>query len=195
MIFLLLLFYLPQLLSLFPSQPPITIPDPTPTSTPAPSPSPRSELKIPITTDGAKTLSERSESKGSPNSIISELSLWTGLATYRSSHNRPSLILEESLCRYARKRVQQHSGRTDLDNHAGFQADADSGSLFTDIGGDFINIAEVLAYLPSALTATQVIEWGWDSSPAHREGILANEMTHACFTGIAPFYVGILGHR
>ena len=66
-------------------------------------------------------------------------------------------------------------------------------SVFEETG--FNQVAEVLAFLPTAQTATQVLEWGWDSSPAHREGLLSNDMTHACITGTSPFYVGILGKR
>ncbi len=129
-----------------------------------------------------------------PASGISETDLWNALVAYRAGHSRTQVIREESLCAYARKRVAEHLGKTDLDNHAGFTRDAENGSLFNETG-DFTELGEVLAYLPGAQTATQVIEWGWDSSPAHREGLLSNDSTHACIVGTPPFFAGILGHR
>ena len=134
-------------------------------------------------------------------SSITETGLWQALATYRTGHSRNSLTREEPLCAYARKRVVEHQerlknlqeGESPLDNHSGFQRDADSGSIFSDTG--FSSVAEVLAFLPDAQNSTQIIEWGWDSSPAHREGLLSNDFTHACVVGTAPFYVGILGRR
>ena len=44
-------------------------------------------------------------------------------------------------------------------------------------------------------TATQIIEWGWDSSTPHRNAQLSNDWTHACVSGRFPFYVGIFAHR
>lgn len=139
----------------------------------------------------------------SPNqtSNITETDLWQALANYRTAHSRNTLTREEPLCAYARQRVVEHQerlkniqeGESPLDNHSGFQRDADSGSIFSDTG--FSSVAEVLAFLPDAQNSTQIIEWGWDSSPAHREGLLSNDFTHACVVGTAPFYVGILGRR
>ncbi len=132
---------------------------------------------------------------------ITETELWQALVNYRASHNSIPLVHEESLCVYGRKRLAEHQLRlketTDpnsvLDNHLGFQRDADSGSLFTETNFNFVS--EVLAFIPDASNAVQVIEWGWDSSPEHREGLLSNEMTHGCIVGIKPLFVGILGRR
>lgn len=140
--------------------------------------------------------------QSTPNPVsISQQELWNALTIYRQTHDRNSLVFEENLCKYARARVVEHQNRfitispddNPLDNHAGFQRDADSGLVFETT--NFNTVAEVLAYLPNAQNATQVIEWGWDSSPAHREGLLSNDSTHACLAGTAPFFVGILGTR
>ena len=133
--------------------------------------------------------------------VISEADLWQALVVYRQAHSRNPVIHEESLCRYGRKRVAEHEerlkqlaeGDSPLDGHSGFNRDGESGSLWQEIGGSFTNVGEVLAYIPNAQNATQVIEWGWDSSPAHREGLLSNDYTHACVVGEKPFFVGILG--
>lgn len=166
-----------------------------PQASPSPSPSigpPLSRSPAPVPSPSLSTIPTPAPI---PNAGISETDLWNALVNYRTSHNRTPAIREESLCQYARKRVQQHLGRADLDNHSGFQADADSGALFSETGNSFTQLGEVLAYLPNVQTATQVIEWGWDSSPAHREGLLSNDSTHACIVGTSPFFVGILGHQ
>lgn len=195
-IFLSLGLYLPQLYPpirpLFPEHitRPWPSPSPSPTPSPTPAPSPESQTQAIV----------QSQASPSPISII-EASLFQALLDYRATHNRTSIIYEPSLCSYAYKRLSQHQerfktlaeGENPLDGHAGFQRDADSGAIFADTG--FTSVGEVLAFLPQAQTATQVIEWGWDSSSAHREGLLSNEMTHACVVGTTPFYVGILGKR
>ncbi|MBI2010100.1 MAG: hypothetical protein HYS86_02870 [Candidatus Chisholmbacteria bacterium] len=195
-IFLSLGAYLPELYSpirpLFPEH--ITRPWPSPPPSPSPSPTPEPSLEP--QTQAITT----SQSSATPTSIT-EASLYQALLAYRATHNRNPIIYEPSLCSYAYKRLSQHQerfktlneGDNPLDGHAGFQRDADAGSIFADTG--FSSVGEVLAFLPQAQTATQVIEWGWDSSPAHREGLLSNEMTHACVVGTTPFYVGILGKR
>lgn len=132
---------------------------------------------------------------------ISETDLYNALRDYRTANDRTHLVLEENLCLYARKRVEEHRKRLEtlkpddkpLDSHAGFQRDADSGELFKTT--DMKAVAENLAYLPAYTTATQIVEWGWDSSTAHRDAQLSNDWTHVCLSGKYPFYVGIFGHR
>ncbi|MBI5356315.1 hypothetical protein HZB78_01755 [Candidatus Collierbacteria bacterium] len=136
-----------------------------------------------------------------PPPHISEDQLWQALLDYRQSQNRTHLVKEESLCIYARKRVEEHQTRyltlgpddKPLDSHAGFERDAANESLFKDT--NFPALAENLAYLPGYANATQIIEWGWDSSLPHRNAQLSNEWTHACVAGRFPFYVGIFAHR
>lgn len=132
---------------------------------------------------------------------ISEDQLWQALADYRKAQNRTNLVREESLCVYARKRVEEHQTRfltlgpedQALDSHAGFERDAANQSVFKDT--NFPALAENLAFLPDYATATQIIEWGWDSSFPHRNAQLSNDWTHACISGRFPFYVGIFAHR
>lgn len=136
-----------------------------------------------------------------PPPHISEDQLMQALSDYRQSQNRTHLVKEESLCVYARKRVEEHqvryltlkSDEKPLDSHAGFERDAANESLFKDT--NFPALAENLAYLPGYATATQIIEWGWDSSTPHRNAQLSNDWTHACVSGRFPFYVGIFAHR
>lgn len=132
---------------------------------------------------------------------ISEDQLMQSLLDYRQSQNRTHLVKEESLCVYARKRVEEHHARylnlksdeKPLDSHAGFERDAANESVFKET--NFPALAENLAYLPGYATATQIIEWGWDSSLPHRNAQLSNDWTHACISGRFPFYVGIFAHR
>ena len=139
--------------------------------------------------------------KPTPPPHISEDQLWQALLDYRQSQNRTHLVKEESLCVYARKRVEEHQARyltlkddeKPLDSHAGFERDAANESLFKDT--NFPALAENLAYLPGYATATQIIEWGWDSSTPHRNAQLSNDWTHACVSGRFPFYVGIFARR
>ena len=136
-----------------------------------------------------------------PPPTISEANLYNALQDYRTANGRTHLVLEENLCIYARKRVEEHIRRLEtlkpddkpLDAHAGFQRDADSGDLFKVT--DMKAVAENLAYLPAYTTATQIIEWGWDTSTAHRDAQLGNDWTHVCLSGKFPFYVGIFGKR
>lgn len=136
-----------------------------------------------------------------PPPTISEAELYQSLADYRASHGRTRLVLEENLCVYARKRVDEHLKRLEtlspddkpLDSHSGFQRDADSGDLFKIT--DMKAVAENLAYLPDYATATQIVEWGWDTSTSHRDAQLSNDWSHVCLSGKYPLYVGIFGHR
>jgi uncharacterized protein YkwD len=81
-----------------------------------------------------------------------------------------------------------------LDNHAGFISDGESGYLFTTT--EFNVVAENLAYWPTAQYASQVIEWGWDTSTeGHREAQLSTDYTHACLSGRNGFFVAIFGRH
>lgn len=132
--------------------------------------------------------------------IVEDL-LWAALLAYRQSHQRQQLVLEEPLCLYARGRVAELTqrlktipeGETALDGHAGFHRDAENGSVFTRTG--FPAVSENLAYLPQVKTATQVIEWGWDTSTSHRDAQLSNEWSHGCVVGPGPFFVALFAHR
>lgn len=137
----------------------------------------------------------------------SETELWQALVDYRHAHERSDLILDESICRYARKRVQDHLSLIEdkkpseypnpdkypLDAHQGFSSDASTGSAFEITGKN--HLAENLAYWPDAQYANQIIEWGWDTSTeGHRETQLSNDWTHGCIAGGNGFYVAIFGY-
>jgi len=111
------------------------------------------------------------------------------------------------LCLYAQKRLQDHltliekktppadypnPDKYPLDSHQGFSVDAQSGYAFDVTQTQ--KLAENLAYFPNAQTATQIIEWGWDTSTeGHREAQLSNDYSKACLWGEAGFYVAIFG--
>lgn len=135
---------------------------------------------------------------------FTEAELWEALQTYRDSHNVRKLELSEDVCRYARKRVQDHlddfgtrpkeeyprQDKYPLDAHEGFSLDAESGYVFEVTGKRAI--AENLAYWPDADYPNRVIEWGWDTSTeGHREAQLSEQYAFGCLTGQDGFYVAI----
>jgi len=130
--------------------------------------------------------------------VISEASLLAALNTYRSSHQRPALSSSQSLCLYARERVQEHLARypdhhqDPLDSHFGFIRDTSDTNHAFELTG-FSYLIENLAFTPSLVNPAQIIEWGWDSSLPHRQGQLSEDITHACISGVHPFYVAIFG--
>ena len=126
---------------------------------------------------------------------ISEEELWQALTTYRTTHGKSAIEKSESLCSYGRFRAQELFDRLQtnpddpLDGHAGFSRDADSGHVFKTTG--YNTVGENLAYTPGYTNATQIIEWGWDTSPGHRSLQLSEDVTHGCISGIHPIFVGI----
>jgi hypothetical protein len=140
----------------------------------------------------------------SPPTYFTEDQLWQSLVDYRHAHGKTDIIRDENVCSYARKRVNDHiekmkntakeeypnPDKYPLDAHAGFSSDAESGLAFEIT--DKSQLAENLAYWPSAKAASHIIEWGWDTSTeGHREAQLSNTWTHACLTGNLGFYVAI----
>ena len=129
---------------------------------------------------------------------ISEEELWNALTLYRQAHGRKSLNRSELLCQYARKRTNELIERLKtspddpLDNHEGFKRDADSGYVFESTGYNYVG--ENLAFTPSYTSATQVIEWGWDTSSGHRELQLSDDISNGCIAGIHPVFVGIYSY-
>jgi hypothetical protein len=138
--------------------------------------------------------------------FFSEDDLWLALTEYRQAHGKPGLGRDEKMCTYARKRVQEHIDKMNhtaqseypnpdkypLDAHAGFSADASSGYAFEVTGRN--QLAENLAYWPTAKSAAHIIEWGWDTSTeGHREAQLSDSWSHACISGNRGFYVAIYG--
>lgn len=131
-------------------------------------------------------------------SYVTEGDLWAALTSYRNTHNKPTINKSDVLCQYARTRAQELTDRlksdpeNPLDAHAGFIRDADSGYIFDLTGYSYVG--ENLAYLPTVTSATQVIEWGWDSSATHRSLQLSADITNGCIAVIHPIYVGIYSY-
>lgn len=139
---------------------------------------------------------------------ISNESVFDALNSYRQSHNIYKLNLDENLCKYAEKRVQDLVALGALDNHEGFRKDwEDPNNLpqpIKDFNGE--KIGENLAYQSCrnmttgegfiAETGAAIIEWCFDSSTAgHREAQLSTEFTHACIRNQDGFFVIIFGRR
>ncbi len=141
-----------------------------------------------------------------PPANFSEEELWTALMNYRNAHHKSNFERDEKLCTYARKRVQDHlqlikdtpsseypnPEKYPLDAHRGFATDAESGYAFdvTQVN----QLAENLAYWPSATSPVHVIEWGWDSSTeGHREAQLSDDWSKGCVSGQDGFFVAIFG--
>lgn len=161
----------------------------------------------------SKSVAQPSKMMSNPLTISTPVStfnsdeLWSALSTYRQTHQRSQLELSQSLCQYAQKRVQDHltliesqtpatkypnPDKYPLDSHQGFSLDAQSGYAFEVTQTQ--RLAENLAYFPSAETATQIIEWGWDTSTeGHREAQLSNDFNRGCIWGQDGFYVAIFG--
>ncbi len=140
-----------------------------------------------------------------PIKNFTEAELWNALSIYRQSQGRTTLSQDDKLCEYARKRVNDqlellashldpasypNPDKYPLDAHDGFSKDAESGLLFDMTQRQ--QVAENLAYWPTAQDPIHVIEWGWDTSTeGHRETQLSNDFTHACLSGKDGFYVAI----
>ncbi|MBI4136723.1 CAP domain-containing protein [Candidatus Roizmanbacteria bacterium] len=153
---------------------------------------------VPVATpdDDTEPVIQGTYSITSPAEItISESELWQALSTYRTTHGKSAIQQSESLCIYARSRAKELYDRLEtnpddpLDGHAGFSRDADSGHVFKVTG--YNTVGENLAYTPGYTNATQIIEWGWDTSPGHRSLQLSEDITHGCITGIHPIFIGI----
>ncbi|MCR4263411.1 MAG: hypothetical protein NUV98_01695 [Candidatus Roizmanbacteria bacterium] len=162
----------------------------SPTDTPTSTPELTEEKAEP-----QPTANVRSATSTSSEISISEDDLWQALSAYRSTHGKSTIEKSEALCSYARFRSQELFDRLQtnpddpLDAHAGFSRDADSGYVFEVTG--YNTVGENLAYTPGYTNATQIIEWGWDTSPGHRSLQLSDDVTHGCISGIHPIYVGI----
>jgi uncharacterized protein YkwD len=149
------------------------------------------EVETEFTLDPTPTKKVTVQQKAS----ISEDALWQALSIYRKTQGKKDLLRSDKLCQYARKRAEElvirlkTNPEDPLDAHAGFKRDADSEYIFTFSG--FTNIGENLAYTPSYTSATQVIEWGWDTSEEHRKLQLSDDITHGCISGIHPIYVAM----
>lgn len=183
--------------TIIPSQEPF----PTATYTPTPTSTPTPEPYIP------KQIQTNTQSQNSAHNstvTISEGELIAAINIYRQAHGLSSLNTNESLCQETRKRVQDmvtlNAGKQGSDivlNHDGMAQDVTSGVLANHVGkrsyGE--NIASAYCKRPSdgtvvdITTGVQLVEWCFDSSPAHKENLLDPSWTDVCSSGQFPFYV------
>jgi len=139
---------------------------------------------------------------------ISNEEVFDALNNYRESHTVSRLHLDDNLCKYAEKRVQDLVRLGSLDNHDGFRVDFEDQYSLPQAIKDFNGkkIAENLAYQNCknmttgdgfvAQTGTAIIEWCFDSSTAgHREAQLSRELNHACVRNQDGFFVVIFGQK
>lgn len=127
------------------------------------------------------------------------------LNQYRSTHKLHALQLNNNLCTYAEKRVQDLVAFGSLDGHAGFQADfeADDPPVgIRDYNGSTIGENLASQYCINGTTGetifaehpTQLIEWCFDSSQkGHREAQLSQEYRDVCVRHGDNMYVVIFG--
>jgi uncharacterized protein YkwD len=152
------------------------------------------------------TATQPKKSAGLTFPTITDTEVITALNNYREIHGLHKLAVNEQLCQYAEKRVQDLIAFGGLDNHAGFRADfADQNNLPVGIkeypGGA---IGENLAHQYCknmttnesfvAQTGTALIEWCFDSSTkGHREAQLSKNFSNVCVRHGEGMYVVIFG--
>jgi uncharacterized protein YkwD len=137
---------------------------------------------------------------------ISNEEVFQALNTYRQAHSIYELKVDDNLCQYAEKRVQDLLAFGTLDNHQGFLNDfADPNNLPEPIRNfNGTKIAENLAYQYCrnmttnedfiAESGAAIIEWCFDSSTlGHREAQLSTEFGHACVRSAQGMFVIIFG--
>ena len=138
---------------------------------------------------------------------ISDGEVMQALNSYRANHGRAPLAVDENLCRYAEKRVQDLVAYGGLDGHEGFRKDfEDANNLpvgIKDYSGS--RIGENLAHQYCrnmttgesfvAQTGTALIEWCFDSSTkGHREAQLSTEFKNMCVRHGQRMYVVTFGN-
>lgn len=139
---------------------------------------------------------------------ISNEEVFTALNSYRQSHGAGTLQVDENLCTYAQKRVQDLLAFGTLDGHEGFKKDfEDQKNLPGPIQAyQGTRIAENLAFQSCknmtsgesfvAQTGTAIIEWCFDSSTmGHRDAQLSRDFEHACIRSAEGMFVVIFGGK
>jgi len=149
-----------------------------------------------------------------PNFILSmvpEDEIDTALNIYRAAHGLSKLIVNQELCSYANKRINQliainkdfykTNEYTHVNmNHDGISADVNSGNIKNYIHGKWDygeNIASARCKNPTdgivsnITSGTQLIDECWDASPAHKENMVFPNWTDVCTEGKYPLYVQI----
>ncbi len=137
---------------------------------------------------------------------ISDLEVFNALNEYRRDHKVQKLTVDQHLCDYAEKRVNDLISYGGLDEHAGFKADfQDQNNLPASIQAySGHSIAENLAHQYCknmttgdsfiAQTGTAIIEWCFDSSTkGHREAQLNPDFSHVCVRHGDHMFVVIFG--
>lgn len=138
---------------------------------------------------------------------VSDQEVIDALNSYRKVHNKYSLKVNDHLCRYAEKRVNDLVAYGGLDNHQGFRDDfADPEKrpkLLEDYSGTKIgeNLAHQFCRNMTtgesfvASTGTSIIEWCFDSSTkGHREAQLSSEFKNVCVRHADGMYVVTFGN-
>ncbi len=138
--------------------------------------------------------------------IVSDDEVFTAINQYRADHGIHALLINNNLCQYAEKRVQDLIAYGGLDNHAGFRSDFEVLENLPQSIKDYpgTTIGENLAsqYCINgttgdffiAQTGTALIEWCFDSSvKGHREAQLNPAYNNVCIRHGENMYVVIFG--
>ena len=108
---------------------------------------------------------------------------------YRQIRNLPNITIDQKLCEIAQIRAENQSENGGLDNHAGFDSQFQSQDKFYQMG-------EVLFGGSQPVTATHIVEWGWDQSlTGHKEAISDPSWTDGCGGVSGYFAVFIFGRK
>lgn len=142
----------------------------------------------------------------SPARDVPDWEVVEAINQYRADHQVHQLIVDNNLCKYAEKRVEDLIKYGGLDNHQGFKADfEDTNNLpvgIKDYSGGAIgeNLASQYCINGTtgdsfvASTGTSLIEWCFDSSvKGHREAQLNNRYNAVCVRHGQNMYVVIFG--
>lgn len=174
-------------------------PSPTPSIIVTTTPVPKATV-IPT----QKPIATQSQVKQATNRTIPEGELIVAINAYRQGHGLSSLNTNQALCQETRKRVQDmvsiNAGKQPsayILSHDGMGTDIANGVLAKTVGlhsyGE--NIASAYCKRTSdgvnvdITTATQLVEWCFDSSSGHRDTLLKPDWTDVCSSGQFPFYV------
>jgi len=141
-----------------------------------------------------------------PARDISDNEVIAAINQYRADHQVHQLVVDDHLCQYAQKRVQDLIAFGTLDNHAGFKADFDNpenlpesiksysgGTIGENLASQYcINGTTGQSFV--AETGTALIEWCFDSSvKGHREAQLNTRYNAVCVRHGKNMYVVIFG--
>lgn len=137
---------------------------------------------------------------------ISDDEVVEALNRYRSDHLIRTLNIDQNLCQYASKRVQDLVAFGGLDEHAGFKKDFEDQENLPEPIRNYsgTEIAENLAHQYCknmttgdsfiAQTGTAIIEWCFDSSTkGHKEAQLNNNFENVCVRHGDHMFVVIFG--